>query len=170
MTAYVVSTFDTPRRDIDLFGATTVRIDRAGVPVLYLSTYVDDAERFSQRIVAALSWLDDTQAAQKAADQQGRAVAPVEAIKPVYTMPDYVEDVDYAEVLTLAEEAITTDWRAWSVAVIRRIELATTAEQVATLQDANRPGLHLCPARFRVTVGRALNDAWVILQDQAAAA
>ena len=167
MTAYVVSTFDTPRRDIDLFGPTTVRIDRAGVPVLYLSTYVEDPERFSQRVTAALSWIDDTQAAQKAADQ---AQAVAASIRPAYTMPEFVEDVEFGDVLPLADEVITTDWRDWSLAVIRRIELATTAEQVAALQDANRNGLHLCPARFRVTVGKALNDAWLILQDQVVAA
>jgi hypothetical protein len=60
---YSIVSTGTPKRDIDLFGPTTVRIDGArepggaGVPVIYLSAYVDDPDRLAHRLCAALSWL-----------------------------------------------------------------------------------------------------------------
>ena len=166
---YVVARDRSPKRDVDLFGPTTVRLDRGGVPVLYLSAYVEDAERLAQRLIAALAWLDDTQASQARAEE-GRGDAAPASVLPAYQMPSFVEDVDYAETLTLADDIMATDWKAWASAIVRRIELATTAHQIAALQDANAVGFKVCPNRFRVTVGKALNDAWLITQDQAAAA
>jgi len=166
---YQIATVQTPRRDIDLFGPTTVRIDRAGVPILYLSAYVGDADRLGRRIVAGLAWLDDSLEAQ-VRQQQVAPSTVAEATSGVYALPGFVEDIDYAETLALAEDIGATDWKSWSASVVRRIELATTASQVAALQEANTIGLKLCPGRYRVAVGKALNDAWLITQDQAASA
>lgn len=170
---YQIAKAQTPRRDIDLFGPTTVRIDRAGAPVLYLSAYVEDPDRLATRIVGALAWLDDNQSAQRVADGERDRARDAEdtdpqVVAPAYALPGFVEDVDYTETLTLPEDVTTTDWKAWSEAVLCRIRLATTAGQLAAMEAANAAGLRLCPFRFRTPIGKALNDAYLVTQDQAA--
>ena len=168
--SHVVATAQTPRRDVDLFGPTTVRIDRtagpdaAGVPILYLSAYVEDPEQLTQRLLAALAWLGEG----------GLVPASVETLTPAndgpYSLPDFVEDVDYAERLALAEDPAETDWKAWSAAIVRRITLATTAGQLASLEAANAIGLKLCPYQNRAGIAKALREAHEVTFDQAAAA
>lgn len=167
---YEVAKAETPRRDVDLFGPTTVRLDRGGVPILYLSAYVDDPDRLTQRLIGALAYLDDTQAEQ-AAHEQGRAMAPAPApVGLAYSMPAYVEDVDYEERLPLAEKPEDTNWKAWAYAMVCRAVLATTAPQLASLEMANVVGLRMCPGQYRMPIGKALRDAYDVTQDQAAAA
>lgn len=169
---YDVVTAVTPRRDVDLFGATTVRLDRGGVPVLYLSAYAQDAVVLAKRLVGALAWLDDTQTAQAVHDaEKGRPeIAAAAEAACAYTMPAFVEDVDYSDRLTLADKPEDTDWKAWAAAITCRVDLATTASQLAALESANDIGLKLCPGRFRQPISKALRDAYEVTQDQAAAA
>lgn len=75
MVEFNITTVGTPPRDVELFGKTTVRIDRrrtdeiAGVPVLYLSAYVADDAAFAEKVVAALAWVTDgTVSAARAGD------------------------------------------------------------------------------------------------------
>lgn len=147
---YSVAKAKTPKRDVDLFGETTIRIDGtpqpdgAPVPMLYLSPYARDAERLARRIIAGLAYADDTQ------DLHASEVAPI------YSMPDFVEDVDYAAALYLPEDLSTADWPAWSEALLRRIRLAVNAEQLAELQRSNKIGMEQAPARLLAKLGRAL--------------
>lgn len=164
---YIVGRADTPRRDVDLFGPTTVRIDyRAAegaspVPLLYLSAYVEDPVALTRRIIGALSWLDDTQTVQAVQDPRPAApVAPAPA--PTYAMPNFVEDVDYDERLLVAEDPTQTDWKAWAAAMVRRVKLATTAGQLAALETANAVGMKLCPWRLGGDVVKALRDAYEV--------
>ena len=165
--AYSASAVQTPKRDVDLFGPTTVRIDGRPVaggepfPVLYLSAYVPDPTRFAARVVAALAWADDTQA------ETGALMAANDE-RHVYTLPEFVEDVDYGEALFIAEEPAENDWRAWAGAMVRRVNLATTAGQITQLMAANIVGTKLCPRREMAGLACALSDAYVITQDQAA--
>lgn len=183
MLDFNITTVGTPKRDIDLFGPTTVRIDRrrsdeiAGVPVLYLSAYVADDEAFAQKVLAALAWVTDgTTSAARAGDAPNKpspeaaAVVANDAAPGPYTMPDYVEDVDYTEILFLPDDLQAADWKAWSAAVLRRIKLATTASQLAALTSANAIGLKWCTWQQRAEIGKALNDAYQVTFDQAAAA
>lgn len=167
--AYSASVVQTPKRDVDLFGTTTVRIDGRPIiggepfPVLYLSAYVSDPAAFAGRVVAALAWADDTQA-------ETAAMMAANDDRAVYTLPEFVEDVDYTEALFVAEEAAETDWRAWAGAMVRRVNLATTERQITALLAANVIGTKLCPRREMAGLARALSDAYVITQDQAASA
>jgi hypothetical protein len=167
--AYSAVVVQTAKRDVDLFGPETVRIDGrpieggAPFPVLYLSAYHPDPAAFAGRVVAALAWADDTQA-------ETAAATPANDTAPVYAMPDYVEDVDFTEALLLGVEPAETDWRSWCAAMVRRVNLATTASQIAQLVAANATGMGLCPRREIVSLGKALSDAYVITQDQAASA
>jgi hypothetical protein len=162
---YEIATVQTPRRDVDLFGPTTVRIDSkreagsSGVPVVYLSAYVEDPDRFAQRLAAALSWLADDR-------------TPEDAAQPVslYSLPEFVEDVDWSVPLFLPEDVLTTDWKAWSEAFVCRVRLATTARQIAALLATNAEGLKACPYRQRAGISQALTAAYDITHDQAAAA
>lgn len=167
---YEVAKAETPRRDVDLFGPTTVRLDRGGVPILYLSAYVDDPDRLARRLIGALAYLDDTQAEQAAHDEGRGPVAAPERVALAYSMPAFVEDVDYAERLTLAEKPEDTHWKAWTTAIVCRVVLATTASQLASLECANAIGLKLCPNQYRMPIGKALRDAYDVTLDQAAAA
>jgi len=166
---YTSAVVQTPKRDVDLFGTTTVRIDGRPVsggepfPVLYLSAYVVDPALLAGRVIAALAWLDDTQGATAAA-----LAANDQA--PVYSLPEFVEDVDFSEVLFIAVEPAETDWRGWAAAMVRRVNLATTASQIAELMTANATGAKLCPRREMGGLSKALSDAYVITQDQAATA
>lgn len=165
---YFAVAVETPRRDVDLFGPTTVRVDAkrdpagCGVPVLYLSAYVDDPDRMAQRLVAALEWLADdrTTAEPKSAD----------AAAGVYLLPAYVEDVDFAETLFLPDDLQAADWSSWTTAIERRVSLSTTASQLASLEAANAAGLKACPSRLRARIGAALRAAYEVTFDQAAAA
>lgn len=167
--AYSATVVQTPKRDVDLFGAATVRIDGRPItggepfPVLYLSAYHADAAAFAGRVVAALAWADDTQA------ESGRAMAANDTA-PVYSLPEFVEDVDFDEVLFLAEEPAQTDWKAWAGAMVRRVNLATTDGQIRRLMSANATGATVCPRREMGGLARALSDAYVITQDQAVSA
>lgn len=164
---YTTAVVTTPARDVDLFGLTTVRIDGTPLsggepfPVLYLSAYVPDPAWFAGRVVAAMAWVDDTQA------ETGRAMAAND-VAPVYSLPEFVEDVDYGEVLFVAVDPVETDWKAWTAAMVRRVNLATTASQLSQLMSANAAGAKQCPRREMASVARALSDAYVITQDQAA--
>ncbi len=188
MGLFTVTTVATPKRDIDLFGPTTVRIDRrrsdeiAGVPVLYLSAYVADDPDFVQKVGAALAWITDGAfSAARAGDAPNKpspeaaVAAAVPAVDEtpapsLYFMPDFVEDVDYGEPLFLPEDFQQADWKAWAAAMLRRIQLATTAGQLAELTTANAVGMKWCPWKPRAEIGRALTDAYLITADQAAAA
>ena len=167
--AYSATVVQTPKRDVDLFGAATVRIDGRPItggepfPVLYLSAYHADPAVFAGRVVAALAWADDTQA------ESGRAMAANDPA-PVYALPEFVEDVDYSEALFIAVEPAETDWKAWVAAMVRRVKLATTAGQLESLLSANATGSRLCPRREMASLGVALSDAYLITQDQAASA
>ena len=174
---YSIVRTGTPKRDIDLFGPTTVRIDGArepggaGVPVIYLSAYVDGAEIFAQRLCAALTWLNDTQnlanpaplAVQRAAPQ-----AVVEEVGP-YSLPEYIEDVDWSERLFLPEDLTAADWRGWAEAFERRVDLATSDSQLAMLEAENGAGLKACPFRYRSALGRKLQTRYVETASQVAA-
>ena len=85
-------------------------------------------------------------------------------------MPDYVEDVDYSEILFLPDDLQAADWKAWGAAMLRRIALATTAGQLADLTAANAIGLKWCAWQQRAQIGKALNDAYQVTFDQVAAA
>ena len=183
MVEFNITTVGSPKRDIDLFGPTTVRIDRrrtdeiAGVPVLYLSAYVADDEGFAQKVVAALAWVTDgTVSAARAGDvpnkpsPEAAAVVANDPAPSLYTMPEFVEDVDFAEILFLPDDLQAADWKAWSAAVLCRINLATTASQLADLTSANAIGLKWCTWQPRAQIGKALNDAYQVTYDQAAAA
>jgi hypothetical protein len=167
--AYSATVVQTPKRDADLFGAQTIRIDGRPItggepfPVLYLSAYHADPAAFAGRVVAALAWVDDTQA------ESGRAMAANDTA-PVYSLPQFVEDVDFDEVLFLAEELAETDWKAWAGAMVRRVNLATTDGQIRRLMSANATGATVCPRREMGGLARALSDAYLITQDQAASA
>lgn len=167
--AYSAAIIQTPKRDVDLFGATTVRIDGRPIgggepfPVLYLSAYHPDPAAFAGRVIAALAWADDTQA-------ETAAGMPANDVAPVYAMPEYVEDVVFSEALFIAVEPAETDWKAWTAAMVRRVNLATTASQIASLMAANADGAKLCPRGEMVSLGKALADAYVITQDQAVGA
>lgn len=173
---FSISQHGTPKRDVDLFGATTVRIDArrdpdsAGVPMLYLSAYVTDPDAFAARVVAALEWVQDGKAAPVSDAPVSTARAgeaennpSPEAVAPAvsYSMPDFVEDVDWAEHLALADPVDATDWKSWSAAIERRIRLAVTGEQLAAMETANQIGFRMCPPRYRVGIGRQLHSAFV---------
>lgn len=189
MGLFTVTTVATPKRDVDLFGTTTVRIDRrrsdeiAGVPVLYLSAYVADDPDFVQKVGAALAWVTNGSfSAARAGDVPNKpspeAAPAVTAVSTAdkastpsaYSMPDFVEDVDYADPLFLPDDFQQADWKAWAAAMLRRIQLATTARQLAELTTANAVGMKWCPWKPRAEIGRALTDAYLITADQAAAA
>ena len=89
---------------------------------------------------------------------------------PVYSLPEFVEDVDFDEVLFLAEDLAETDWKAWAGAMVRRVNLATTDGQIRRLMSANAAGATACPRREMGGLARALSDAYLITQDQAASA
>jgi hypothetical protein len=173
---YSIVSGATPKRDIDLFGPTTVRIDGAresggaGVPVIYLSAYVDDAEVLAQRLCAALTWLNDNQNLANPAPPPVQQAAPaaVEEVGP-YSLPEYVEDIDWSERLFLPEDLTTTDWRGWSEAFERRVDLATTEGQIAMLEAENGLGLKACPFNFRRAIGRKLQTRYVETASQEAA-
>ncbi|WEK56451.1 MAG: hypothetical protein P0Y52_07750 [Candidatus Brevundimonas phytovorans] len=174
---YSIVSTGTPKRDIDLFGRTTVRIDGArepggaGVPVIYLSAYVDDAEVFAQRLCAALSWLDDRQNLDSPAPPPVQQVAtvPVEEEVGPYSLPEYVEDVDWSERLFLPEDLTATDWRGWAEAFERRVDLAMSDGQLAMLEAENGAGLKACPFRYRGALGRKLQTRYVETASQVAA-
>lgn len=165
--AYSATVVQTPMRDVDLFGPATIRIDGRPIsggeafPVLYLSPYHPDPAAFAGRVVAALAWADDTQA-------ESRPAMAANDAAPTYSLPEFVEDVDYNEALFIAAQPAETDWRAWAAAMVRRANLATTAGQIARLMTANDVGGKLCPRREMADLGRALNAAWDITHDQAA--
>lgn len=174
---YSIVSGNTPKRDIDLFGPTTVRIDGArepggaGVPVIYLSAFVDDAEHLAQRLCAALSWLGDTQnLANPAPAAIQRAAPPVapEEVGP-YSLPEYVEDIDWSERLFLPEDLNATDWRGWSDAFARRVDLATSDGQIAMLEAENGAGLKACPSGYRSALGRKLQTRYIETASQVAA-
>lgn len=170
---YSVAKAQTPKRDIDLFGATTVRIDAAveqggaAAPVLYLSTFVQDPEAFATRVLAALAWLDDTQVPAARAGEVANNPSPEAA---VYSMPEFFEDVDWSEVLFAPEDLNTTDWKGWADAYLRRVELATSLPQLRDLAEANNRALTACPPAHRVRIGRALSKAFSETEDQSLAA
>ncbi len=174
---YSIVSGNTPKRDIDLFGPTTVRIDGArepggaGVPVIYLSAFVDDAEHLAQRLCAALSWLGDTQNLANSAPAAIQRAAPPVAAEEVgpYSLPEYVEDVDWSERLFLPEDLNATDWRGWAEAFERRVDLATTEGQIALLEAENALGLKACPFNFRRAIGRKLQTRYVETASQEAA-
>lgn len=170
---YSIAQVQTPGRDVDLFGPVTVRIDgrpapdAAPFPVLYLSAYVPDPMAFAARVAGALAWLDDTQAeTARAVQTQPQSVEAAGC----YTLPEFVEDVDWSETLFVAEQPEETDWKAWSAAMVRRVRLAVTASQIARLVAANTRGAGLCPPRHRAAYGKALLDAQDVTHDQAAGA
>ena len=173
---YSIVSTGTPKRDIDLFGPTTVRIDGArepggaGVPVIYLSAFVDDAEQLAQRICAALSWIDDNQNLANPATPavQRSAPAAVEEVGP-YSLPEYVEDIDWSERLFLPEDLNATDWRGWSEAFARRVDLATSDGQIAMLEAENGAGLKACPSGYRSALGRKLQTRYIETASQVAA-
>lgn len=167
--AYSATVVLTPKRDVDLFGAATVRIDGRPItggepfPVLYLSAYHADPAAFAGRVVAALAWADDTQA------ESGRAMAANDTA-PVYSLPEFVEDVDFDEVLFIAAQPAETDWKAWAAAMVCRVKLATSAGQIARLMAANDVGGRICPRREMAGLAAVLTDSYLITQDQAASA
>ena len=162
---FTIERSPTTRRDIDLFGATTVRIDgkrdqaSAGVPLLYLSAYVEDQDAFAQKVIAALAWVTDgkVQVSEARAGEVANNPSPEAS---VYSMPEFVEDVDWSEVLHLADPVDTTDWKGWAAAVERRIRLATTGAQLADMQTANAAGFKACPPRYRVQIGQRILTAY----------
>jgi hypothetical protein len=166
---YSACVVQTPKRDVDLFGPKTVRIDGRPIlggepfPVLYLSAYLPDPALFAGRVLAALAWADDTQA-------ESAAAMAANDTAPVYSLPEFVEDVDYDEALFVGEEIADTDWKGWAGAMVRRVNLATTDGQITRLMAANAVGAKLCPRREMGGLARALSDAYVITQDQAASA
>lgn len=166
---YAIVERTTPRRDIDLFGETTVRIDGSrepgnpGVPLIYLSAYVADRDRFAQRLAAALSWLDETTVEAKRIE-----VTPEPDVGP-YSMPEYVEDVDWTERLFVPEDIATTDWKGWAEAFECRVDLATSSTQIAQLEETNAVALRLCPGRYRAPLGRKLHARYIETADQVAA-
>lgn len=174
---YSIVSAATPKRDIDLFGPTAVRIDGArepggaGVPVIYLSAYVDDAEVFAQRLCAALTWLNDNQNLANPAPPPVQRAAPPAVVEEVgpYSLPEYVEDVDWSERLFLPEDLTATDWRGWAEAFERRVDLATTEGQIAMLEVENGLGLKACPFNFRRAIGRKLQTRYVETASQEAA-
>ncbi|NWE53672.1 hypothetical protein [Brevundimonas sp. P7753] len=174
---YSIVSTGSPKRDIDLFGPTTVRIDGArepggaGVPVIYLSAYVEDAEVFAQRLCAALTWLNDNQNLATPAPPPVQRAAPPAVVEEVgpYSLPEYVEDVDWSERLFLPEDLTATDWRGWAEAFERRVDLATTEGQIAMLEVENGLGLKACPFNFRRAIGRKLQTRYVETASQEAA-
>lgn len=174
---YSIVSTGSPKRDIDLFGPTTVRIDGArepggaGVPIIYLSAYVDDAEVFAQRLCAALTWLNDNQNLANPAPPPVQRAAPPAVVEEVgpYSLPEYVEDVDWSERLFLPEDLTATDWRGWAEAFERRVDLATTEWQIAMLEVENGLGLKACPFNFRRAIGRKLQTRYVETASQEAA-
>ena len=176
---FLITTAITPKRDIDLFGETTVMVqsrrdpDSAGVPVLYVSPYVSDPMAFAQRCAAALAWLDGeaTFSPPARAGDAPNKPSPEAGLTPnTYAMPDFAEDVDWSEALHLADPVDDTDWKAWAAAVERRIRLATTGEQLAALEVANPLGFRACPARYRISLGRSLFRALQETEGQLGAA
>lgn len=173
---YTIVSTASPKRDIDLFGPTTVRIDGArepggaGVPVVYLSAYVDDAGVFAQRLCAAMTWLNDNQNLANPVPPPVQRVAPaaVEEVGP-YSLPEYVEDIDWSERLFLPEDLTATDWRGWAEAFERRVDLATSDSQLAMLEAENALGLKACPFRYRGPIGRKLQTRYVETASQVAA-
>jgi hypothetical protein len=165
--AYSAVVVQTPKRDVDLFGPETIRIDGrpigggAPYPVLYLSAYHPDPAAFAGRVVAALAWADDTQA-------ETTAGMPANDVAPVYSMPEFVEDVDFGERLFIAVDPAETNWKAWAAAMVRRVNLATTASQISQMMAANAIGAKVCPRAAAGDLGKALAAAYVITQDQAA--
>lgn len=165
--AYSAAVVQTSKRDVDLFGPATVRIDGRPTtggepfPVLYLSAYHADPAAFAGRVVAALAWADDTQA------ESSRAIVAATA-GPAYSHPRFVEDVDFDEVLLVRDPPAETDWKGWAAAIICRVKLATTTGQLERLLAANETGSKLCPRRLLAPLGGALADAYLITQDQAA--
>ena len=166
---YAIVERPTAKRDIDLFGETTVRIDGSrepggpGVPLIYLSPYVEDRDRFAQRLAAALSQmapLNDT-----ASTVQTKAA---EEVSP-YAMPEYVEDIDWIERLFVPEDLGAMDWKGWAAAFERRVDLATSSTQLAQLEETNIVALRLCPGRFRAPLGRKLHARYIETADQVAA-
>lgn len=174
---YSIVSTASPKRDIDLFGPTTVRIDGArepggaGVPVIYLSAYVEDAEVFAQRLCAALTWLNDNQNLANPVPPPVQRTAPPAVVEEVgpYSLPEYVEDVDWSERLFLPEDLTVTDWRGWAEAFERRVDLATTEGQLAMLEAENALGLKACPFNFRRAIGRKLQTRYVETASQEAA-
>lgn len=169
---YVVALAHTPRRDIDLFGPTTVRIDARvapgdapGAPLIYLSAFVTNPERLARRIVAALDWAYG-RAPTTTVDAVAVSAEPAPAL---YTLPEYVEDVEWSERLFLPEDLTTTDWTAWSAALLCRIRLATSSRHTADLLAANADGVKLAPGRIRARIGGALQDVAAYTADQSAA-
>ncbi|MFC5372960.1 hypothetical protein ACFPIF_10370 [Brevundimonas faecalis] len=154
----------TPKRDIDLLGPKTWRIDGArepggaGVPVVYLSAYVDQPGAFAERLRAFL-----------AADEPRPAArpAPSEEIGP-YSLPQFVEDVDFSERLFLPDDLNATDWKAWAEAIQRRVNLATSSDQLELLEGENQTGLRACPQGLRAAIGRNLRNRYVETESQAA--
>lgn len=166
---YAIVERPTAKRDIDLFGVTTLRIDGSrepgspGVPLIYLSPYVEDRDRFAQRLAAALSQmvpLNDT-----ASTIQTKAA---EEVSP-YAMPKYVEDIDWIERLFVPEDLGAMDWKCWAAAFERRVDLATSSTQLAQLEETNIVALRLCPGRFRAPLGRKLHARYIETADQVAA-
>lgn len=151
---YSIVTTGTPKRDIDLFGETTVRIDGSrepgapGVPLIYLSPYVEDRDRFAQRLAAALSQMGQA----TVEPRQAALIAPEQEVGP-YSLPEYVEDVDWTERLFVPEDVAATDWKGWAEAFERRVDLATSSTQIAQLEETNAVALRLCPGRYRAPLG-----------------
>lgn len=166
---YAIVERPTAKRDIDLFGETTVRIDGSrepggpGVPLIYLSPYVEDRDRFAQRLAAALSQMAPLNAPGAAAKP-----AAAEEVSP-YSLPEYVEDVDWTERLFVPEDITTTDWKGWAEAFERRVDLATSSVQLIQLEETNSAALRLCPGRFRAPLGRKLHARYIETGDQVAA-
>lgn len=166
---YAIVERPTAKRDIDLFGVTTLRIDGSrepdspGVPLIYLSPYVEDRERFAQRLAAALSQMTpiDRETSQAEA-------APALDVSP-YSLPDYVEDIDWIERLFVPEDLGAMDWKGWAAAFERRVDLATSSTQLAQLEETNVVALRLCPGRFRAPLGRKLHARYIETADQVAA-
>lgn len=166
---YAIVERPTPKRDIDLFGVTTFRIDGSrepggpGVPLIYLSTYVEDHDRFAQRLAAALSQMEQASA------PPPRAKAEPEPEVGPYSLPEYVEDVDWTERLFVPEDVATTDWKGWAEAFECRVDLATSSTQIAQLEETNTVALRLCPGRYRAPLGRKLHARYIETADQVAA-
>lgn len=183
MVEFVITTAITPKRDVDLFGETTVMVqskrdpDSAGVPVLYVSPYVSDPMAFAQRCAAALAWLDGEATFSPPARAEAapnklapEAAAPVAPPTTAYAMPDFVEDVDYSESLPLADPMTLDAWKGWAAAMSRRVDLAQDSLQLASLVAANDYGMKFCPPQLLTTVLKALSDAYAVTFNQAAAA
>ncbi|PZT99871.1 MAG: hypothetical protein DI624_04145 [Brevundimonas sp.] len=183
MVEFVITTAITPKRDVDLFGVTTVMVQAkrdpasSGVPVLYVSPYVSDPMVFAQRCADALAWLDGETTVSPPARAGAapnkpapEAAAPVASPSAAYAMPEFVEDVDYSERLPLSDPMSLDDWKAWAAAMSRRVELAQDSLQLAALSAANDYGMKFCPPQLMATVRKALNDAYAVTYNQAAAA